>query len=180
MQSRIKFLHSAIPIFLFQFCTGHLGEQDSLFSYGDDQNYSSLNDGYLDFVPTFFDELNITQDVMDACGSNQACILDASLTGSVDIGTSTLDKSMENKELEEILGMSIPMHTPYTIGVYRNKTRFRRECPQIKLMIQITVFDRFQITAQYHVTSRNLHGACVTMRVILGVQVACVQLSFIP
>ncbi len=107
MQSRLKFLHSeifSIPIF---FCTGHLGEQDSLFSYGD-QNYSSLNDGYLDFVPTFFDALNITQDVVDACGSNQACILDASLTGSVDIGTSTLDKSMENKELEEILGMSIP------------------------------------------------------------------------
>ncbi len=88
-----------------QFRTGHLGEQDSLFSYGD-LNYSSINDGHLDFVPTFFDELNITQDVIDACGSNQACILDASLTGNVDIGTSTLDKSMENKELEKILGKS--------------------------------------------------------------------------
>ncbi len=109
----------SIPMFLFQFRIGHLGEQDSLFSYGD-LNYSSINDGYLDFVPAFFDELNITQDVMDACGSNQACILDASLTGNVAIGTSTLDKSMENKELEKILGKS--KINAYTILYYNPRS----------------------------------------------------------
>ncbi len=80
-----------------------MGEQNSIFSYGD-QNYSTLNNGYLDFVPTFFDELNITQEVMDACGSNQACILDASLTGNLEVGMTTLDVEEENKELENILG----------------------------------------------------------------------------
>ena len=88
---------------VFLFLSGHVSEEDSLFSYGD-QNYSALNNDYLDFIPTFFDELNITQEVMDACGDNQACILDASVTGNVNIGTSTLQEEKESEELGAILG----------------------------------------------------------------------------
>ncbi len=84
-------------------CLGHLDEADSIFSYGD-QNYSSLNNGYQDFVPTFFDELNVTQEVLDACGDNLACQLDASLTDNLDIGMTTLNTAKENEELEDILG----------------------------------------------------------------------------
>ena len=83
--------------------TGHIGEADSIFSYGD-RNYSSINSGYLEFEPTFFDELNVTQEVRDACGNNQQCILDATITGNIGIGNSTLEASMENEELEQVLG----------------------------------------------------------------------------
>ena len=100
--------------------SGHVEEQDSIFSYGG-LNYSTLNGGYLEFEPTFFDELNITQEVMDACGTNQACILDASLTGNLEIGTSTLNVSMENEELEMTLGEFVTFETLPLICMGYNK-----------------------------------------------------------
>lgn len=42
---------------------------------------------------------------MDACGTNMACIQDALLTGNLEVGESTLNASIGNDELEQILGV---------------------------------------------------------------------------
>ena len=44
-----------------------------------------------DFVPIFFDELNVTDDVSMMCQGNQQCILDLIVTGDLEIAVDTLD-----------------------------------------------------------------------------------------
>ena len=63
-----------------------------------------INDGYMTHQPAFSDELNVTQEVRDACEGNPACIHDSVVTGNVEIGLSTLRISSANDQILQTLG----------------------------------------------------------------------------
>ena len=68
-----------------------------MFNYSiGETSYASINDGYMNHVPLFLEELNVTQDVIDMCQGNPSCIYDSIATGNTQIGLSTLGVSMNN------------------------------------------------------------------------------------
>lgn len=84
---------------------GHVTEEESLFNYRiGDTSYSAVNDGYLTHTPLFYEDLNVTQEVEEMCQRNPACIYDSIVTGSTEIGLSTLDISTINEEILRTLG----------------------------------------------------------------------------
>ena len=67
-------------------------------------SYSAINDGYLDYIPVFTDEIQASPEVEAMCGGNAQCVYDATVTGDMTVGQGTLDTSMENDETVQILG----------------------------------------------------------------------------
>lgn len=60
-----------------------------------------------DFVPLFFDELNITDAHRMICEDNRQCIFDLVATGDVTIAVNTLDSQKESNATLEVLSMSM-------------------------------------------------------------------------
>ena len=82
-----------------------MNEDESHFNYAiGDTTYDDINDGYLDHLPVFADDLDVSDGVRDMCQGNPSCIYDTMVTGSNDIGMSTLDISTTNDEIVQILG----------------------------------------------------------------------------
>lgn len=54
-------------------------------------------------MPTFIDTSTANQTVIEACGNNTACIIDASLTGNISVGQNTLNVNNVNvAEMNEL------------------------------------------------------------------------------
>ena len=86
---------------------GHVSENESLFDYSiGDTSYAAINHGYLNHTPLFTDEVigNASQEVLDMCGGNVACIYDSTVTGSLSVGQATLNTSQANQITIQILG----------------------------------------------------------------------------
>lgn len=57
-----------------------------------------------DFVPVFFDELTITDDIRVACEGHQQCIFDFAVTGSMEFANATLMDDKAANATKEVLG----------------------------------------------------------------------------
>jgi len=77
-----------------------LDKTESLFSYPDGSSYETYNQGYETFTPTFI----TVQGGPPECQGDFSCIYDSQVTGEIDIGLSSLNASLENQEMEMILG----------------------------------------------------------------------------
>ena len=62
-----------------------------------------------DHVPAFVDEVvaGASMEVIDSCGGNERCIFDASQTGNLDIGLTTMVIDKMNEENEMLAGKMI-------------------------------------------------------------------------
>ena len=60
------------------------------------------NMGWDTFVPTF--SLALTGSPPEECGNDTSCIYDYSVTGSLEVGVSSMTVSMENDENMQTLG----------------------------------------------------------------------------
>ena len=60
-----------------------------------------------DFVPLFFDELNITDEHRMICEDNRQCIFDLIATENMTVAVNTLDHEKETNATEEVLSMSM-------------------------------------------------------------------------
>lgn len=84
---------------------GHVRQEESLFNYSiGGTSYSAINDGYLIHQPVFSDDLNITQEVRELCQESPTCIYDSVVTGSMEIGMSTLSTTTVNDQIIQTLG----------------------------------------------------------------------------
>lgn len=57
-----------------------------------------------DFVPTFFDQLNITDDVSMTCERNPSCIFDLIATGDMGLALNTLNHEKQTNATRDVLG----------------------------------------------------------------------------
>ena len=57
------------------------------------------------FIPLFFDELNITDEAETACEGNPQCILDLLITEDMDLAMETLNLDKETNETKETISM---------------------------------------------------------------------------
>ena len=62
-----------------------------------------------DHVPAFVDEIvaGASMEVIDSCGGNERCIFDASQTGNLDIGLTTMEIDEMNEENEMLASKMI-------------------------------------------------------------------------
>ena len=82
-----------------------MAEEESLFNYSiGDTSYMAINNGYLTHQPVFSEDLNVTQEVRDACQDNPSCIYDAMVTGDIEIGVSAQRTSTINEGIIQIFG----------------------------------------------------------------------------
>ena len=82
-----------------------MAEEESQFNYSiGSTSYLAINGDYLNYQPFFSEDLNVTQAVRDMCQGNPACIYDSVVTGSMEIGLSTLVASRANDEVIQTLG----------------------------------------------------------------------------
>ena len=80
-------------------------EEESLFNYSiGSTSYLAINDGYLTHQPEFSENLNITEEVRNMCLGDPACIYDTVVTGSMEVGLSTLNTSAANVDIIQTLG----------------------------------------------------------------------------
>ena len=80
-----------------------MAEEESLFNYSiGDTSYMAINNGYLTHQPVFSEDLNVTQEVRDACQDDPSCEYDAMAIGDIDIGISTLRTSAMNEDIVQI------------------------------------------------------------------------------
>ena len=84
--------------------TGAITEEESLFSYLlDGKNFTSFQ--YPEHQPVFLDELTLTVDQMEQCGSDKQCAYDYAQTGSIEIGLATMNVEQSNSMDKTLLGM---------------------------------------------------------------------------
>lgn len=60
-----------------------------------------------DFIPTFSDELNITEKERRFCEGNEQCIFDLAVTGDMTFAGNTLNHQIETNTTKEVLSMSV-------------------------------------------------------------------------
>jgi hypothetical protein len=63
-----------------------------------------------DFVPLFFDELNVTDEVSMMCQGNQECILDLIVTGDIEVAEATLENERETNATVDTISESPGSH----------------------------------------------------------------------
>ena len=84
---------------------GHVSERESFFDYSiGNLSYAAINNGYLYNLPIFAHNISASQEVLNLCGSNQACIFDSTVTGSLTIGQATLNTFQANEQTIRIIG----------------------------------------------------------------------------
>lgn len=83
---------------------GHVSESDSIFTYTSNTSYDSINAGYSTYVPPFLDNMQVPADAADVCGTDMACIYDYAVTGDASFGSSTLNLTSSNENLQMTLG----------------------------------------------------------------------------
>lgn len=88
-------------------CAGIIEDaNNSLFTYSPGESWSTFYSP--DFVPVYetsFANATLMDEAMAACGTDPFCLFDVAATGSMDIGLSTLDGSIN---LEMLIEMAAP------------------------------------------------------------------------
>ena len=72
--------------------TGRFNSMDDRSFFSLDRQRRQINE---EFVPVFFDELNITEGVNQACEGSRQCILDLLITDDMDVAMDTLTTEIE-------------------------------------------------------------------------------------
>ena len=77
-----------------------MNESDSFFNYSiGNTSYSAINEGYLNHIPTFTEDIsNTSEEVLKACNNDSKCLYDYSVTGDMELGVSTLNTATKNEE----------------------------------------------------------------------------------
>ena len=83
---------------------GQVSPEESLFVNPARQKRQTTPED--DFVPIFFEDLNITDAHRMICGDNQQCLFDLALSGNMALALNTLNHQKETNETKEILSMS--------------------------------------------------------------------------
>ena len=86
---------------------GAVSEVESLFSYSLAASTSYASFQYPDHQPVFLDQLTLTIEQMEQCGSNKQCAYDYAQTGDVEIGLSTMNIEQSNSMGQILLGMLV-------------------------------------------------------------------------
>ena len=83
-------------VFLFRKIGQLSSSEESLFTYRGGQTY--LDYAHPNHVPSFVDEVvaAATPDILEACGTNQECIFDATETGNINVGLQTMMTQQNN------------------------------------------------------------------------------------
>ena len=84
---------------------GRVVPEESLFFNAGRRKRQTAPD--VDFVPIFFDDLNITEAQRLICEDNQQCLYDLAVTRDVKFAVNTLDHQKETNATKEVLSMSI-------------------------------------------------------------------------
>ena len=75
-----------------------------MFSYSlDGTSFASFQ--YPDHQPAFLDQLTLTDEQMEQCGSDRQCAYDYVQTGDIAIGLATMKVEQSNSMDQEILGI---------------------------------------------------------------------------
>ena len=88
---------------------GEVSDGESLFFNAGRRKRQTAPDA--DFIPTFFDELNITEAERIVCEDNDQCLFDLAATGDMTFALTTLDHQKEANATKEVLSMSMNMQT---------------------------------------------------------------------
>ena len=84
--------------------TGAITEAESLFNYLlDGKTFSFFQ--HSDHEPAFLDQLTLTVDQMEKCGSDKQCAYDYAQTGDIEIGLATTSVEESNSMDQTLLGM---------------------------------------------------------------------------
>ena len=95
-------VHSHIILLLI---AGAIMEEESMFSYSlDSSNFDSFQ--HPTHQPAFLDQLTLTEEQMEQCGSDKQCAFDIAQTGDVEIGLATMNINQSNTMDQMILGRS--------------------------------------------------------------------------
>ena len=81
-----------------------MDESESVFTYFEPESYDFYNANSTTYVPVFLSDMNVSAAILDACGGDDSCIFDYSVTNDPSIGVSSMVVSMENQETLEIIG----------------------------------------------------------------------------
>ena len=84
---------------------GAITEVESLFSYslGTSTSFGSFQ--YPNHQPAFLDQLTLTDEQKELCGSNKQCAYDYAQTGNSEIGLATMNIEQSNSMDKLLLGM---------------------------------------------------------------------------
>ena len=93
--------------------TGRVDPEESLFYNAGRLKRQTAPD--VEFVPIFFDDLNITEAQRMICEDNQQCLYDLAVTRDVKFAVNTLDHQKETNATKEVLSMSILYSTKSVI-----------------------------------------------------------------
>ena len=93
--------------------TGAITEEESLFSYLlDGKNFSFFQ--HPDHQPAFLDQLTLTVEQMEKCGSDKQCAYDYAQTGDIEIGLATTSVEESNSMEQTLLGtFELPLNCYY-------------------------------------------------------------------
>ena len=83
-----------------------MNETESIFTYFSPESYDFYNANSTTFVPVFLSDMNVSSEIEVACGGDDSCIFDYSVTNDLSIGMSSMVVSMENQETLEIIRKS--------------------------------------------------------------------------
>ena len=83
---------------------GAITKDESLFSYSlDGASFASFQ--YPDHQPAFLDQLTLTDEQMEQCGSDKQCAYDYAQTGDIEIGLATMNVEQSNSMDQTLLGI---------------------------------------------------------------------------
>ena len=87
--------------------------RQSLFTYGPNGDWDAYY--HPEFDPTFepnFSDSELEEQAQEICGDDKLCLFDIAVTGSIEIGSSTMDSLHEQENLHT---QFVQSESPYTI-----------------------------------------------------------------
>ena len=102
------------------FCLGQITGEESLFTYGPNENVSTFANA--SFRPMFVENINWTDNAIklaaeQACGGDAVCLFDAASTNDVSIGTNSKDVNVQLVKENEQLGKAIRNREPGALSL---------------------------------------------------------------